>query len=335
MPRQRADALAAHGVALVGHGRGADLALGEGLVELLLVGHEAQVRRHFCGALGYAGEDVQEEGIYLPRIGLARYWQDPRKAHVRGDAPLELVGLFRVPTEEGEKARARTGRTLAAVELQALQLKVQALEVEHEVLQPHAGPLAQGGGLGGLVMRIGQDGGILLRQGEVCQRADDAQQQTADLFHGVAEGDEVAVVVHVAACCAQVDDAARLRAVLAPGADVGHDVVAQLALIARSGGVVYDAELLPQLVHLLLRHGQAELHLVLGQRQPEPLPGRELVIRGEYLLHPLRSIARAERVFISVVLHRPPRLKKSTSVYHTCASGTIRTEYSVCGISIL
>ena len=33
------------------------------------------------------------------------------------------------------------------------------------------------------------------------------------------------------------------------------------SLMARSGGVVYDAELLPQLVHLLLRHGQAELHL--------------------------------------------------------------------------
>ena len=92
--REGADALAAHGVALVGHGRGADLTLGEGLVKLLLVRHEAQVRRHLRRALGDAAEDVEEEGVYLARVGLARDGQHAVKAHVGGDAALELVCLL-------------------------------------------------------------------------------------------------------------------------------------------------------------------------------------------------------------------------------------------------
>ena len=45
---QRADALGAHGVALVGHGRGADLRRLEGLLELALVLEQPQVGRRSC-----------------------------------------------------------------------------------------------------------------------------------------------------------------------------------------------------------------------------------------------------------------------------------------------
>jgi hypothetical protein len=49
--REAADALAAHGVALVGHGGGADLLVLEGLVDLLAVAEEADV-----------GGDLVEDG---------------------------------------------------------------------------------------------------------------------------------------------------------------------------------------------------------------------------------------------------------------------------------
>ena len=64
----------------------------------------------------------------------------------------------------------------------------------------------------------------------------------------------------------EVDDAVGLGAVVAPGADVGHDVVPELLLIARGGLVVDDVEVLPELGHLLRRHGQAERALVFSQR---------------------------------------------------------------------
>ena len=267
------------------------------------MGHEAQVRRHLRRALGDAGQDVQKEGVDLPRVGLARDGQHAVKAHVRGYAPLQLAGPLRVPAEEGEEARARACRALAAVEGQALQLKVQALKVKDEVLRPHAGALAQGRGLGGLIVRVGEHRRVLLRADEVREGLYDVQEQPADLLHGVPVGDEVAVVVHEAARGAQVDDAAGTGAVLAPGADVGHDVVPQLLFIALCGLIVDDGEVFPELRHLLGRDGKAQGPLVLRQGEPEPVPGRELVVRGEDLLHPLRGVARAERVFVPVLFH--------------------------------
>lgn len=129
-----------------------------------------------------------------------------------------------------------------------------------------AGALAQSSGLGGLEVGVGQHGRVLLRPGEVRKGLDDVQEQPAHLLHGVPVGDEVAVVVHKAARRAEVDDAVGHGAVVAPGADVGHDVVPELLLIARGGLVVDDVEVLPELGHLLRRHGQAERALVFRQR---------------------------------------------------------------------
>ena len=71
-PGQRADALGAHRVALVGHRRGADLLGLERLLQLALVGQQPQVRAEPVGALADARQRGEHLGVDLARVGLAR-----------------------------------------------------------------------------------------------------------------------------------------------------------------------------------------------------------------------------------------------------------------------
>ncbi|MFT3683552.1 MAG: hypothetical protein QM783_01290 [Phycisphaerales bacterium] len=68
---EAADALAAHGVALVGHCAGADLLVLEGLVELLAVGEEADVGGDFVKDARGGGEVGEDEGVDDAGVGLA------------------------------------------------------------------------------------------------------------------------------------------------------------------------------------------------------------------------------------------------------------------------
>ena len=90
------------------------------------------------------------------------------------------------------------------------------------------------------------------------------------------------------------------------GSKVAYTPAGFAAKAAAAGdalGIVDDGEVFPELRHLLGRDGKAQGPLVLRQGEPEPVPGRELVVRGEDLLHPLRGVARAERVFVPVLFH--------------------------------
>ena len=85
--------------------------------------------------------------------------------------------------------------------------------------------------------------------------------------------DDIGVIAHVGARCAEVDDARRLGRSLANGVNVRHNVVAHF-LFARPGGLVVDVRnvCLP-LVHLLLRYGQAERCLLYTSLCQLPVPG--------------------------------------------------------------
>ena len=82
-----------------------------------------------------------------------------------------------------------------------------------------------------------------------------------------------------------------------------HDVVPELALIPVRGLVVDYLEVFAQLRGLLGRDDEAELHLVLGEGEPEPVPGEELEVRREDVLHTLAGVAGAERAFINGLCH--------------------------------
>ena len=87
--------------------------------------------------------------------------------------------------------------------------------------------------------------------------------------------DQVGVVGHVATGRAQVDDRPRRRGGVAEGMDVGHHVVPEPALVGARRLEVDVVDLRAQLGDLRLGDLQAELALRLGQRDPEPSPGRD------------------------------------------------------------
>ena len=139
--------------------------------------HEAEVGGHFARALRNAAQDGEEEVVELARVGLAAYGQHALEAHVVGDVLLKGPDLAGVAAEEGEEARARAGRALAAVEGYALELEIQPLKVEAEVLRPHGRALADGRGLRRLIVRVGEDGRVRVLLDEVRERGEGVHEQ--------------------------------------------------------------------------------------------------------------------------------------------------------------
>ena len=97
-----------------------------------------------------------------------------------------------------------------------------------------------------------------------------------------------------------MDDARGLRADVAERADVRHHVVAQPVLILGGAVEIDIVEMRAHFLELLVRDGQAQLLLALGEREPETAERRKLPLRGEEMLHPLRGVARAEGIFVNV-----------------------------------
>ena len=91
-----------------------------------------------------------------------------------------------------------------------------------------------------------------------------------------------------------------LRAGVAERADVRHHVVAQPVLILGGTVKIDIVEMRAHFLKLLVRDGQPQLLLALGEREPETAERRKLPLRGEEMLHLLRGIARAEGIFINV-----------------------------------
>ena len=299
--RQGGDALAAHGVALIGHGRGADLAALERLVHLFEVGQQADVAGKLRGALRDAGQHLQHLKVHLARIGLAADGVRAGKAHLFADLLLERDDLLLVAVKQGEEARARAGRALAAEELEIAELKLQLLEIHQQILRPERGALADGRRLRGLKMRVGERRLCLVRLGKVRERLDDVHQQAADLLERFAHEDDIRIVADVAGRGTEVQNGLCLRAARAVGQHVGHDVVPHLVL-ARRGVVIVDVrDVRAQLADLLIRDRQTELLLALGQRDPEPAPGGKFVVVGVNVLHRAPGVAGAQGVDVAVV----------------------------------
>ena len=100
-----------------------------------------------------------------------------------------------------------------------------------------------------------------------------------------------------------MDDARRLGALEPVGVYMAHHVVAAFPLPAL-GIFIIDVVLVGfQLGDLLVGDFQALLLLRPGQGNPQPAPGAELVVLGEYKLHLLAGIPGGKGADIAIVRH--------------------------------
>ena len=184
------------------------------------------------------------------------------------------------------------------------------LQIQHHVLQPQRCALADRGRLCRLEVRIRQRRqiGILLR--EIRQCRDGAQKQRPDAQERLPLQEHVRVVPDVAAGRAQMDDRPRVRADLAVGVDMRHDVMPHLALPRVRHVVVDVVHVRPQLGDLLHRNIQPQLALAFRQRDPQPPPGGKLAVVREDFLHLPARVAAAQGVFVNSVFlsHVSPRI---------------------------
>jgi len=176
---ERAHPLAPHRVALVGHRRRADLLRAEGLGQLAEVAEQADVVAHLVAALGDAGQRAEDLRVELPRIGLAADGHDAAEAHRRRDQFLQLADLGVAAVEELEKAVLGARGALDAAEGQRVDEAGDLLVVEDDVVEPERGPLADGGGLCGLVVGEAECDEALVLVGEGGECVDEVDELRA------------------------------------------------------------------------------------------------------------------------------------------------------------
>ena len=158
---QAAHALGSHRIPLVGHRRRADLLRFKRLFELAPGGGQPQVIARLVHRLGDAGKSRDHLRIDLARIGLARHLVGTVKAELHRHELVEPADLRVVAGEELEEARLRAGRPLHTPGPQQLATMGDLLEIEEQVVDPEADPLADRGGLRRLEMRAAKADEIL------------------------------------------------------------------------------------------------------------------------------------------------------------------------------
>ena len=296
------DPLRAHRIRLVGHGRGTDLVIGQGLAQLLEAGQQTDVGGELGRRLGNARERVEDEGVDLPRIGLPGHRIRGLKPQLLCNQPIELAHLGVVAVEELEIGGLGPGRALGAAQLETLALEAQALEVEEEVLHPQTRPLADRCWLRRL--EVGHTEGRLVGPslGELGQRGHHRQETFDHEVEGVTGDEELGIVTDEGRGRAQVEDRLRSRRSVGKGLEVGHDVVASAFLVRLHPLeiILGHLEVSPHLLDGLGRNLEPQLTLGLGQRQPHPPPRRVTMPSGKQPLHFLRRITPGQRMIETI-----------------------------------
>ena len=152
-------------------------------------------------------------------------------------------------------------------------------------------------------MGVGQGGHGLVPVGKVRQQGHHVQQLAPHHLQALPHDDHVGIVAHIAAGGAQMDDARRLGALQAVGVHMAHHVVAAFLFPADSVVIVDVLGMGLQLGDLLVGDVNALLLLGLGQGNPQPAPGAELVVLGENELHLPAGIPGGEGADVAVVGH--------------------------------
>ncbi len=213
-----------------------------------------------------------------------------------------------ISVEQLHKAGLGPGRPLAAQQRKVVDDKVQFFEIQQQILEPERGTLAHGDGLGRLKMGKAEGRQVTILCGKIRQRRDRTDQTVPDQAQSPVHDDQVGVVADIAGRCAQMDDAARARALEPVGDDVRHDIVTHLLLLT-SGFLVIDVfRVRPHFFDLRVCDWQSELLLRFRQSDPEPPPGPEFVVGRKEPLHCIAGVTTAQRTFIPVSHGVPPDL---------------------------
>ena len=93
------------------------------------------------------------------------------KAHLAADQFFQAADLGMVAVEQAEETGLRAGGALAALGLELAQAVLDFRQVQHQVVGPQAGPLADGGRLRRLEMGVGQAGQIAILRAKSARRS--------------------------------------------------------------------------------------------------------------------------------------------------------------------
>ena len=194
VPRERADALGAHRVALVRHRGGADLRRLERLLELALVLEQAQVGGDLVRRLREAGERVDDAVVLLARVGLAGdATAAARIPRGRASARSSSSTLAESPSKRRRKEACVPVAPLAPRKRRPSRAeRASCLEVHQEVRGPERRALADRRRLRRLEVRVGERRQVAVREREVAQPAQHRDEAPLDERERLAHLDQVA-----------------------------------------------------------------------------------------------------------------------------------------------
>ncbi len=289
---QAVHALAGAGVHLVRHRGGADLALLEALGDELVAGHQADG----LGQAGRRGGELDESGEHLevqrPGVDLADAGQHVVEAEVAGDPLLQLGELVGVATEQVQHVLGGADRALDPAQRVPGDQLLQAAERHQQLVGHGREPLAEGGRLGGHVVRPAGHDQLGVLGGEPAQAHQHRHRTVADVLQGLADLELLDVLGEVPRGHALVDllVAGKVAELLDPGLHVVSgdaltrgdgfevDLVEDPLVVGDGGGGHLDTEVL-----LGLQDGEPQValkdHLVLGG--PQLGQGRRSVPGGQ------------------------------------------------------
>ena len=122
-------------------------------------------------------------------------------------------------------------------------------------------------------MRIRKRRNALILPCEITQRGDRVDELAPNKDECFAHTDDIRVIAYIAACRAEVDYGLCIRAALAEGEHMRHNIVAHLVLVTRGGGIVDIVNMCFHLLYLRIRYIETELFFALGKGDPQPAPG--------------------------------------------------------------
>ena len=170
--------------------------------------------------------------------------------------------------------------------------------IEVQILQPKAGALSHRSQLRRLQMRKAERRQIFIFQREAFQLVHHVHQLFADDFQGVVYHNRFAVTIHVAACCAEVNNRRRDFRLFAVRFYMRHYVVSDFSFVCFRHVVIDVALIFFQFVHLSPRNRQPKLRFRFRQCHPQLSPQFKTLLIRKRILHFLACIARNQRILI-------------------------------------
>ena len=305
LSRQAGHPFGTHGVALVGHGRAADLILLKGLFLNLEVTEQTQVHGKLVGRGADAGQGLDGLHVELTGIGLTGNCKNLGKSKLCSDKLIHLAHLIVVSLKEFDKGGLGADRTLGAPRLDLRFQVLKVVEIHEKILKIQGVTLTDRGGLSRLIMGVPQgcEPLVLARKGD--EIGDNIDQALLDELQTLFLEQQIGVAANKLRSCAEMDDRLGSRALEAIGIDMGHDIMADLFFLGRGQLEIDIRDMGPQFIE----HGAGDeigkTHLMLGfgQGDPAAAPGFKLGAFGKKLLHLAAGVAADQRLLIDITIH--------------------------------